>query len=247
MRPTSTGYFYVTCDKFDLKTEGVINESGEVISYDKSFSPEPMIHDDPSTSEYLLRTIQFECPGVHRKGVKWVHGEKGITITIDKPKLIDEGSVIAVSRLQQQSGTYTKTFQFPDGPFEISEEECSLEHGVLKIILRKCLIRKCGGLASIPEDQTQAAPFMPTSSLPSEAAGSDAHPCVQTPSLGGRTGESFQKVPERCLTLRSTVLTPGGGQEAAAAAAGSPVISVALEPNSNVVEGEEPKNGLSPA
>lgn len=221
-----------------------------MISYDKTFSPEPMIY-ETRTPEYLLRTIQFECPGVRREGVQWGQGEEGITITIDKPKLIDEGSVIAVSCLRQQSGTYVKTFNFPDGPFEIWEEHCSLEHGVLKIILRKCLMKKCGGFQNIPEDRTRPVPRSPTSSLPSEAAGfnsGDAHPSAHTPSIGGKTSEGFQKVPERrCVTPRSSILTPDGGREAASAVAGSEVVSVVLENDANVVEGEESKNGLSPA
>ena len=40
----------------DVKTEGVISELGEVISYDKSFSPEPMIFEGARYLEVLERS-----------------------------------------------------------------------------------------------------------------------------------------------------------------------------------------------
>ncbi|CAJ1426645.1 unnamed protein product [Effrenium voratum] len=207
------GYFHVTCDKLDVKTEGVISDLGEVISYDKSFSPEPMIFDQ-KTSEHLTRTILFECPGVRPEGVRWDQQGEGLTIRIEKSKLIDEGSVTAVSSLRQQSGVYEKNFRFMDGPFEVSEDQCALEFGMLTIKLKKCLINKRGGLQSIHESRVEAVSYMPTSSLPSEAEGlcrahnvSDAHPCVRT--SGGNASEGFFKVSsDTAATADSAILTP---------------------------------------
>ncbi|CAJ1397216.1 unnamed protein product [Effrenium voratum] len=207
------GYFHVTCDKLDVKTEGVISDLGEVISYDKSFSPEPMIFDQ-KTSEYLTRTILFECPGVRPEGVRWDQQGEGLTIRIEKSKLIDEGSVTAVSSLRQQSGVYEKNFRFMDGPFEVSEDQCALEFGMLTIKLKKCVINKRGGLQSIHESRVEAVSYMPTSSLPSEAEGlcrahnvSDAHPCVRT--SGGNASEGFFKVSsDTAATADSAILTP---------------------------------------
>ena len=260
------GSFHVTCE-MDVKTEGVISDLGEVISYDKSFSPEPMIFDRTSDG-YRHRTIQFECPGVRPEDVCWDQTGEGLTIRMTKKKLIDEGSVTAVSGLRQQSGVYEKSFKFPDGPFELAEDECKLEYGVLKIALKKCLINKRGGLQSIQESRVEAF-HVTTSSVPSEAEGlrpppvpsdADAHPSTQA-SLAGKTSEGFQKVaptPDHCLTPESFIVTSSGAQSAAELAGANhqstQVTSVLLEraeqddaDDAHRAEAQESKNGVSPA
>ncbi|CAE7578832.1 warA [Symbiodinium sp. CCMP2592] len=232
------GAFHVSCEMDVIKKEGVISDLGEVISHDKSFSPEPMIFDQTS-DEYRIRTILFECPGVLPKDVTWDQTGEGLTIRIEKRKLIDEGKVTAISGMRQQSGIFERNFRFADGPFEIAEDECNLEHGVLRLTLKKCLINKRGGLQSIQESRVLGYSHE-TTSLPSEAEGlrhapvpsdADAHPSTQV-SLAGKTSEGFQLVKPtagHCLTPESFVLTPAGAQSAGSHHQDTDVKSVMLE------------------
>jgi len=256
------GAFHVSCE-MEVKKEGVISDLGEVISHDKSVSPEPMIYDEAS-DEYRIRTILFECPGVLPEDVTWDQTGEGLTIRIEKRKLIDEGKVTAISGIRQQSGIFQRNFAFTDGPFEIAEDECNLEHGVCRLTLKKCLINKRGGLQSIQQSRVLGYSHE-TASLPSEAEGlrhapvpsdADAHPSTQA-SLAGKTSEGFQMVKPtagHCLTPESFVLTPAGAKSAGSHHQDTPVKSVMLETageddadDAQWEEAQESKNGLSPA
>eukprot|EP00438_Fugacium_kawagutii_P009573 Skav212730 [mRNA] locus=scaffold1734:254294:255910:- [translate_table: standard] len=248
------GSFHVTCEKLDVKTQGVISDLGEVISHDKSFNPEAMIFDEKSP-DYLTRTILFECPGVKPEQVSWHQPDAGgIAITIEKSKLIDEGSVTVVSALRQQSGVFEKRLNYLDGPFDIAEDECSLDHGVLKIVLKKCLINKKGGLKTLQPSMVQSFSYPVPSTLPSEAEGvcqRDDHPAVYSSASIAETS-GFQKVEvdagHHCLTQMSSVLTPQGPKNVGDLTGGaSMVTSVVLDAVEPQMESEEPKNGVSPA
>ena len=248
------GCFSVTCEKFEVKTQGVISDLGEVISHDRSFNPEALIYDD-RTPDYLVRTLLFECPGVKRGQVKWDQHSGGITISIEKSKLVEEGSVTAVAALRQTSGSFSKTFNFPDGPFEIAPDECSLDLGVLKIVLKRCMINKQGTLGSLAELAVESNHDVP-SSLPSEAAGlcdRDAHPSAHASHT--ETSEGFQNVSseehKHCVPSDSHILTDQGPRTAddLASSAGERALvhSVVLEAAADSTGSDEPKNGLSPA
>ena len=249
------GCFSVTSEKFDVKSKGVISDLGEVISHDRSFNPEALIY-DVRTPDYLVRTMVFECPGVKPGQVKWDQPNAGaITITIEKFKLVEEGSVTAVSALRQTSGRFEKTFNLPDGPFEVAPDECGLDLGVLKIVLKKCMINKKGTLRSLAESKVESNHYVP-SSLPSEAAGvcdRDDHPFAYASHT--ETSESFEKVSseqrKHCVASSSYILTVEGPRTAcdlAASAGELPLVhSVVMEPSPNSTGTYEPKNGLSPA
>lgn len=249
------GCFSVTSEKFDVKSKGVISDLGEVISHDRSFNPEALIYDE-WTPDYLVRTMLFECPGVKPEQVSWDQQNAGeLTISIEKSKLVEEGSVTAVSALRQTSGKFNKTFNFPDGPFEVAPEECGLDLGVLKIVLKKCMINKKGTLRNLAESKVESNHYVP-SSLPSEAAGvcdRDDHPFAYTSIT--ETSESFEKVSseqrKHCVASSSYILTVEGPRTAcdlAASAGELPLVhSVVLEPSPNSTGTNEPKNGLSPA
>lgn len=249
------GWFSVTSEKFEVKTQGVISDLGEVISHDSSFNPEALIF-DKRTPDYLVRTISFDCPGVKPEHVSWHQPDAGgITISMEKFKLVEEGSVTAVSALRQTSGSFNKTFNFQDGPFEVAPEECSLDLGILSIVLKKCMINKKGTLRSRAESRLESNHLVP-SSLPSEAAGlcdRDDHP-VAHPALT-ETSDGFHKVPleERthCVPSDSYIMTAEGPRTAddlAASAGKLPLLhSVALEASADSTGSDEPKNGSSPA
>ena len=250
------GCFSVTSEKFDVKQQGVISDLGEVISHDRSFNPEALIYDD-RTPDYLVRTMAFECPGVKPEHVSWHQPDAGgITISIEKFKLVEEGSVTAVAALRQTSGTFEKTFNFPDGPFEVAPEECGIDLGVLKIVLKKCMINKKGTLRSLTESRVESITYHVPSSLPSEAAGlcdRDQHPVAHA-SLT-ETSEGFQKVSseehKHCVPSASYILTAEGPKTAddlASSAGELPLMhSVVLETAADSTGSDEPKNGLSPA
>ena len=189
------GCFSVTSEELEVKTQGVISDLGEVISHDRSFNPEALIFDQ-RTPDYLVRIMKFECPGVKPGQVKWDQPDAGgITISIEKSKLVEEGSVTAVSALRQTSGSFKKTFQFSDGPFEVAPDECNIEEGVVKIVLKKCLINKKGTLSSVAESKVESNDYVP-SSLPSEAPGlcdRDDHPSAHASHT--ETSESFPSPP----------------------------------------------------
>ena len=245
------GCFSVTSEKFDVKQQGVISDLGEVISHDKSFNPEALIYDD-RTPDYLVRTMVFECAGVKPEHVSWHQPDAGgITITIEKFKLVEEGAVTAVSALRQTSGSFEKTFNFPDGPFEVAPEECGLDLGVLKIVLKKCMINKKGTLRSLTESRVESITYHVPSSLPSEAAGlcdRDDHPVAHASHT--ETSEGFQKV-SHCIPSDSHVLTVEGPKTAddlASLAGELPLVhSAVLEASADSTGSDEPKNGSSPA
>ena len=181
------GFFHIECEKLEVKRQGVLSELGEVVSHDKSFSPDPAIYDDKH-GEYLWRTIQIECPGVKEDQVGWEESGNGLKVRIEKSRLVDEGAVTMVEGfpLRQQSGIWEKLFHFPDGPFELAQDECALEYGVLKLQLKKCLLNRCGGLRAT---RVEAVSSVSPSSLPSEAEGvrerdPDAHPAWQHSEAG---------------------------------------------------------------
>ena len=272
------GFFHIRCEKLEVKRQGVISELGEVVSHDKSFSPDPAAYDE-KRGDYLCRTIQIECPGVQEDQIHWEQSGNGVKIRIEKSRLVDEASVTSVEGfpLRQQSGVWEKLFRFPDGPFEVFQDECSLEHGVLRIRLKKCLLNRRGGLSqagSVP-----AVSYASPSSLPSEAEGvrqidPDAHPAgkhseagtigtVQTSKKGVNLGADTVNSSHHCLTSTSWIMTDQGPTAAAALASEEnlQVASVALtadakhmgDEDAEKVENAEnaeksgPKNGLSPA
>ena len=249
------GYFHIECEKLEMKRQGVLSELGEVVSHDKSFSPDPAIYDEKH-GEYLWRTIQIECPGVKEEQVNWEEGGDGLTVTIEKSKLVDEGAVTMVEGfpLRQQSGIWKKLFHFADGPFELVEDECALEYGVLKLQLKKCLMSKRGGLKARRAETIRKPDSFVPSSLPSEAEGlycdPDAHPVQHEHAMQMSQKSQSLDLPDsqHCLTVSSWVLTDQGPKLAADAKAlgETPLPSVALSPE-DAEDAEEPKNGMSPA
>ena len=260
-RYSVVGFFQSKCDKLEVKRRGVISELGEVVSHDKSFNPEPAIYDEVHP-EYTIRTILVECPGVRPERVHWEEEGGRLLIKIDKSKLFDEGSVTIVegSSFHQQSGTWKKEFKFDDGPFEICEDLCHLENGVLKVLLKKSLMKRRGGLLQAgPASAVSYASYVGPSSFPSEAEGvrqidPDAHPAAQQSECGTvQTLKTYNRDfpdSQHCLTTSSWVLTDDGPKPAEALGKEVPqVTSVALKSEDAEVEHacQEPKNGLSPA
>ena len=247
------GFFTTSCKKLEVKTEGVISDSGEVLSHDKSFNPEVLVYDQ-QVGQYLVRRLVVECPGIRHEHVKWETEGGVITLQIKKLPLVDEGSVRAVYGLRQQFGVFKKRIPLPDGPFELAEEECTLDRGVLTVTLKKCLLKR-------PIAESPAVPASTTSSLPSEAAGlqgagagSDAHPSAQEQETFTVISNGLEKIESpapHCFTQTSAVLTHTGTQGVAdIAGSGGAVKSVVLE--TEPCDGEPgssqtPKNGLSPA
>ncbi|CAK9049744.1 unnamed protein product [Durusdinium trenchii] len=248
------GCFRIDCEKLEVKRQGVLSEQGEVTSFDITFNPNPAVFDKKLGDGYLWRTIQIECPGVREEQVQWEQTGDGLKVKIEKSTLVDEGAVIPMEGypLRQQSGRWQKTFEFRDGPFELIEEECSLQYGVLRLILKKSLVNKCGGLRSFQASQVKPAASPLPSSLPSEAGGAcqaqnpDAHPSAQE-SAAMQSGLAAD-LGNHCLTSTSWILTDEGPRSAVEVAKGevASVTSVALEPEATA-ECPEPKNGSSPA
>jgi len=95
-----------------MKKQGVISDIGEVISFDRSFNPQVNIYDEREP-DYIKRTMMIECPGVLEDDVTWAKDGAGISLRIEKKKLIDEGSVTSYCGLRQQSGVFEKKFTVP--------------------------------------------------------------------------------------------------------------------------------------
>ena len=263
-RYRGVGVFQSKCDKLEVKRQGVISELSEVVSHDKSFNPEPAVYDKMHQENlYLYRTILVECPGVRAEQVHWEEEGGRVIITIEKSKLLDEGSVTIVEgfSFRQQSGIWEKEFCLEDGPFELCEDESYLENGVLRVRLKKSLMKRRGGLL-----QAGAAPVVsyasyaaPSSSFPSEAEGvrqidPDAHPAAQQSECGTvqtlKTSNMDLPDSQHCLTASSWILTGEGPKNAAALSEEvCQVLSAALKSEHAKVEDacQEPKNGLSPA
>ena len=114
-RMQQVGSFSTPC-KLEVKKQGVISESGEILSHDQSFNPQVNIHDEKETRNgYIVRKIVIECPGVRREDVKWESDGGSVLVEVKKRRLVDEGSVQPVSALRQQFGDFKKRIPLPEG------------------------------------------------------------------------------------------------------------------------------------
>ena len=53
-----------------MKTQGVINPLGEIITHDVTFEPNVNIY-DRTLQDGIERVIRIECPGVQEEDIKW--------------------------------------------------------------------------------------------------------------------------------------------------------------------------------
>jgi HSP20 family molecular chaperone IbpA len=127
-----TGYY------IQMKKRNAVNSFGENIAFDVTFDPTCNCY-DVTLADGVRRIIRLDCPGVRREDVEFSMVPNGVTITVEKPKAIDETAVQSASCIYQQHGTFHRTFHFDieQGIFELREEECTLELGVLKVSLAK--------------------------------------------------------------------------------------------------------------
>ena len=53
-----------------MKTQGVINPLGEIITHDVTFEPNVNVY-DRTLQDGIERVIRIECPGVQQEDIKW--------------------------------------------------------------------------------------------------------------------------------------------------------------------------------
>lgn len=101
-----------------------------------SFKPECNVFDKNAEHE-IVRTILIECPGVTAAEIE--ETELGVKVRLEKQQMIDEEKVFPVLPIKKSHGTFEQTFPVTDRHFRLCEEECTLEHGIFKIILRRAI------------------------------------------------------------------------------------------------------------
>merc|ERR1719420_1078092 len=121
-----------------MKTQGVIDSLGNDIEYNRSFCPHYNVFDN---KEGTLREIQIECSGVKKESCDVQKLPNGVRIVMEKPRAIDDTQIKAIPNypIRQQQGIWEQDFNFSheEGYFTILEEELTLEHGVLTVLLRR--------------------------------------------------------------------------------------------------------------
>ena len=59
-----------------MKTQGVINPLGEIITHDVTFEPNVNVY-DRTLQDGIERVIRIECPGVQQEDIKWTASTLG--------------------------------------------------------------------------------------------------------------------------------------------------------------------------
>lgn len=129
------------------KTRGIVSALGEIIAHNTGFEPLVNIYDEElEDGKGLHRFICIECPGVSEDEIDIFSDDvpNGVKVVINKKPSINEGAVRKVEPIRQTQGVWVQEFSWDqsEGCFKACEEETTLEHGVLTIVLKKAVPKK---------------------------------------------------------------------------------------------------------
>lgn len=129
------------------KTRGIVSALGEIIAHNTGFEPLVNIYDkELEDGKGLHRFICIECPGVSEDEIDIISDDvpNGVKVVINKKPSIKEGAVRKVEPIRQTQGVWMQEFSWDqsEGCFKACEDETTLEHGVLTIVLKKAVPKK---------------------------------------------------------------------------------------------------------
>lgn len=134
-----------------MKTEGVFSEFCELVAQDITFKPPPPNVYEQRLKDKVIRLVEFECPGVHRKDIHFRKGNRGYTVFMSRSKdkvLSNYGVAPRFQAPRNPTGEFAFDLFFDDGVWELDGGREAVEHenGVLRIRLKQDLSGEVFGL-----------------------------------------------------------------------------------------------------
>mmetsp|Transcript_4954 Transcript_4954/g.15593 ORF Transcript_4954/g.15593 Transcript_4954/m.15593 type:complete len:734 (+) Transcript_4954:41-2242(+) len=127
-----------------IKTEGIFSEFCELVAQDITFKPPPPNVYEQHLKDKVVRLVEFEIPGVHRKDIVFKKGNRGLHITMSRAKDKAMSGYGVAPRFQAPripTGEFSYDLFFDDGIWELDggREAVSHENGLLRIRLKQDL------------------------------------------------------------------------------------------------------------
>jgi len=134
-----------------MKTEGVFSEFCELVAQDITFKPHPPNVYEQRLKDKVVRLVEFECPGVHRKDIAFRRGNRGYTVIMSRSKdkaLSNYGVAPKFQAPRNPTGEFAFDLFFDDGVWELDGGREAVEHenGVLRIRLKQDVAGEVFGL-----------------------------------------------------------------------------------------------------
>merc|ERR1712203_1075936 len=105
-----------------MKTEGVFSEFCELIAQDITFKPpHPNVYEQ-RLKDKIVRLVEFEIPGVHKKDILFRKSNRGYTISMSRLKdksLANYGVAARFQAPRIPTGEYSYDLFFDDGVWEL--------------------------------------------------------------------------------------------------------------------------------
>jgi len=127
-----------------MKTEGVFTEFCELVATHITFKPPPPNVYEQRLKDRVIRLLEFEVPGVHRRDIVFKKGNRGLSVTMSRAKdkgLANYGVAPRFQAPRIPTGEFSFDLFFDDGIWELDggREAVTHEDGLLRVRLKQDL------------------------------------------------------------------------------------------------------------